>query len=98
MGESFGVRDVREVMQEALTQRKKWGANVIIVEAGSLANFKRDARLESHASAWRDGHLDAAVNRALGDFNGGSTDLTFDFDVQQARTFIRDLYGSSCGQ
>jgi hypothetical protein len=44
------------------------------------------------------GSLDAAVNHSLVDFNGGSTDLTFDFDVQEARSFIRDLYGSSCGQ
>ena len=39
---------------EALTTRKKWGANVIIIEAGSLENFTRDIRLESHATAWRD--------------------------------------------
>lgn len=44
------------------------------------------------------GSLEAGVNRSLVDFNGGSTQLTFDFDVQQARAFISDLYGSSCGR
>ena len=39
---------------DALTQRKKWGASVIIVEAGSLENFSRDTRMETHAGAWRD--------------------------------------------
>jgi len=39
---------------EALTQRKKWGANVIIIEAGSLENFEPNRQIETHATAWRD--------------------------------------------
>jgi hypothetical protein len=44
------------------------------------------------------GSLESAVNRSLVDFNAGNTKLTFDFDIHEARTFISDLYGSSCGR
>jgi phosphoribosylaminoimidazolecarboxamide formyltransferase/IMP cyclohydrolase len=39
---------------QALTTKKKWGANVIVIEAGSLEKFRRDQRLETRATQHRD--------------------------------------------
>lgn len=42
--------------------------------------------------------LDAAINRSLVGFNSGNTNVSFDFSAQDARSYLRTLYGSSCGQ
>jgi phosphoribosylaminoimidazolecarboxamide formyltransferase/IMP cyclohydrolase len=39
---------------QTLTTKKKWGASVIVIEAGSLENFRRDTRVETHATQHRD--------------------------------------------
>ena len=39
---------------QALTTKKKWGANVVLIETGSLENFKPNQRLDSRATQHRD--------------------------------------------
>ncbi|HYG74603.1 MAG TPA: bifunctional phosphoribosylaminoimidazolecarboxamide formyltransferase/IMP cyclohydrolase [Planctomycetota bacterium] len=40
--------------KELLTTKKKWGSNVIIVEAGDLEGFKRNIAIEQRATEYRD--------------------------------------------
>jgi hypothetical protein len=44
------------------------------------------------------GTLDAAINRSVKDFNDSKPRLDFDFDPQEGRVFLRDLYGPDCGK
>ncbi len=39
---------------QALTTKKKWGANVIVIEAGSLEKFKRSNNGGAHSAQYRD--------------------------------------------
>jgi hypothetical protein len=41
--------------------------------------------------------LSDAINRSVKGFNSRKPQLDFDFSPQQARRFLRDLYGSDCG-
>jgi hypothetical protein len=44
------------------------------------------------------GSLEAAINRSVKDFNDRKPALDFDFDPQEGRAFLRDLYGPDCGK
>jgi hypothetical protein len=43
------------------------------------------------------GSLDQAINRSLRGFNNGQTTLSLDFDLEAGRNFLREVYGSDCG-
>lgn len=48
------VPSITAEAREALTTKKKWGSSVIILEAGSLEGFKRNAKLEQRARQFKD--------------------------------------------
>lgn len=47
---------------------------------------------------YESGTLNAAVSRSLRAFNSREATLVFDFDVEQGRAFIEDIYGPDCGR
>jgi len=44
------------------------------------------------------GSLSSGINNSLRRFNGNSTELTFGFDPQAGRDYLRTLYGADCGR
>ncbi|HEY3324589.1 MAG TPA: bifunctional phosphoribosylaminoimidazolecarboxamide formyltransferase/IMP cyclohydrolase [Planctomycetota bacterium] len=48
------VPSISPAAREMLTTKKKWGASVIIVEAGDLENWRRNTKIEERATEYRD--------------------------------------------
>ncbi|HEX8228082.1 MAG TPA: hypothetical protein VF826_02085 [Chloroflexia bacterium] len=50
------------------------------------------------SARYESGSLENAINRSLRGFNNGQTTVTLDFDLGSARQFLREVYGSDCGE